>query len=76
MTEKGSDELLAEIDPTAPERMAKHLKSEAHWLGIEEDAVARAAPAVIEPGDDFPDPDEIPPGDPPDYDPMPPEVPA
>lgn len=74
MTEMGSDAQLAAI--ALPHEVTRPVEDERRRQAAEEARVQAAAPAVMEPGEDFPDPDEIPPGDPPDYDPMPPEVPA
>jgi hypothetical protein len=74
MTEIGSDAQLAAR--SLPHEVSRPVVAERQSHDREEWRVRAAAPAVMEPGDDFPDPDEIPPGDPPDYNPMPPEVPA
>jgi hypothetical protein len=74
VTEMGSDAQLSVM--TLPHEVSRPVDAERQRHDEEEARVQAAAPAVMEPGDDFPDPDEIPPGNPPDYDPMPPEVPA
>jgi hypothetical protein len=74
VTEIGSDAQLAAM--SLPHEVTRLVVIEQGFRTAEEQRVLAAAPAVMEPGDDFPDPDEIPPGDPPDYDPMPPEVPS
>jgi len=71
MSEKGSDELLLEIDPSYDP--ADAVLADFAFSEQEERRVASTPPAKREPGRQHPDPDETPPGDPPDYDPMPPE---
>lgn len=69
-SEKGSDELLAEVgDPAV---ITEVLEADEHALADEEQRVAKTAPAQDEPGEGYPDPDETPDGDPPEYDPTPP----
>lgn len=70
MTEKGSDELLAELgDPE------QRLAAEQAELVAEERRV-REAPAADDPGRPYPNPDEPPPGgqDHPEFDPLPPQA--
>jgi hypothetical protein len=71
MTEKGSDELLAELGDTH-EVMAPVI-ADAIALGEEERRVVSAEPED-DPGTQYPDPDEVPDGEGEEYDPMPPEA--
>jgi len=72
MTEKGSDELLLELIDD-PDTIDDAAVDDEERLGEEEDRVIAAGPATDEPGEQHPDPDETPSGDPPEYDPLPPE---
>lgn len=73
MTEKGSDELLAELGDMH-EVMAPVIADNIE-LAEEERRVVAVAPADDEPGEDHPTPDETPPlDDAPDYDPLPPTL--
>lgn len=72
MTEFGSDEQLErKADTSAVNRDARR---EA-WRSLLEEWRTRMQPteALGEPGEQFPDPDETPPGNPPEYDPLPPK---
>lgn len=73
MTEKGSDELLAEIGSLA--RAALPVEADQAALDAEEERVQVVTPSRREAGDDHPDPDEAPPADEEhdEFDPLPPE---
>ena len=70
-TETGSDARLREVADMGAINRGYRLERFRHML--EEWRVRQTAPASDEPGQGHPDPDETPPGDPPDYDPLPPE---
>lgn len=72
MTEKGSDELLAEIATT--QEINAGVEDEQAELEVEEDAVLATTPEQ-DPAKQYPDPDEIPDGEPEEYDTNPPEAP-
>ena len=75
MTEKGSDELLAELGD--PEQVMAQAEATEAALAAEEELVSSTAP--LDDGDeDYPDPDEAPPADEPhdEFDPLPPEEPG
>jgi len=73
MTEKGSDELLAEAGATDIDAMVGAEEAR----GAQEEAnLAATPPADDEPGQQYPNPDETPDGEAEEYDPMPPEEPA
>lgn len=73
MTEKGSDELLAEI--ANADTVNDGVDAEEYDLEEEEERLLATAPADDEPGKGYPDPDQTPDeGTPPEFDPLPPEA--
>lgn len=70
MTEKGSDELLAEVADAPVDRAVAETEAQ---LDAEERRLRAISPAEHELSGAYPDPDETPSGDPPEYDPTPPE---
>lgn len=71
MTEKGSDEQLLSAADVGAINRGYRLERFRHML--EEWRVRAMSADVDEPGESHPDPDETPEGDPPEYDPLPPE---
>jgi hypothetical protein len=70
MTEPGSDQMFSELADTSAINHGYRL--ERLGLLLEEWRVRmQPTDAPDEPGQDYPDPDETPPGDPPEFDPTP-----
>lgn len=69
-TELGSDAQFKRLDDTA--QIGSGFRAEARRALLEEWRTRmQPTEAAGEPGQDFPDPDETPPGDPPEFDPLP-----
>jgi hypothetical protein len=73
MTEKGSDELLAELGDM--HKVMAPVITDSIELAEEEERVLASEPAPDEPGTDYPVADEVPEGEPEEYDTNPPETP-
>lgn len=69
----GSDEMFRELADTS--RIKVDVRVDDRHRAVEEWRVAHISEAGDEPGEQHPDPDETPSGDPPEYDPLPPPAP-
>jgi len=58
VTEKGSDELLHELDPTALFVMTVKLEADAE-VWAEEQTLVEEQPALEDPGEDYPEPEPV-----------------
>jgi hypothetical protein len=69
MTEPGSDERFAELADIGALGRGQRAQ---RWRSLLEEWRVRLMAPADDPGSDYPDPDQTPAGDPPEYDPTPP----